>query len=65
MAATASTIAVLSSAWTGAPRYHEAMNALNGRGNVIDFCASLDVAVDSVALLALKNDCAEYPLADE
>ena len=53
------------SAWTGAPRYHEGIAALGGRGTIVDFCASLDVFVDTVALLALKQDCADYPLADE
>lgn len=48
-----------SSAWTGTPIYHDAMNALGGRGQVVDFCAELQESVDFVALLALQQACAD------
>lgn len=48
-----------SSAWTGTPAYHDAMMALDGRGQIVDFCAELEHTVDLVALLALEQSCAE------
>jgi hypothetical protein len=52
------------SAFSGAPRYHEGMAVLGEHGRIIDFCVSLDTAIDTLALLALKQACAGAPLSE-